>query len=121
MSRPVQIQLPTGEIVWARLDTAGSGPSDVSSVNKVLQVDVDEFRNTIRGVSHSLRAAIDDLVPDQVQIEFGLELAVKTGKITSMLAEAGGKATVKVALSWSGKAPAEAVVTPLPTADDEDA
>lgn len=118
MSRAVQIQLPTGDVVWARLESVGGGASDVSG-GGLFKLDPEEFRSTVRGVTQSLREAIDDLVPDQVQIEFGLELAVKSGKITSMLAEGSAKGTVKVSMTWTNGS-AAAVVTGPPTAGDED-
>jgi len=61
----------------------------------------------VRGVAGSVRAALDDLVPDQVQVEFGLELALKTGKLISVLAEGGAAASIKVAVTW-GRASARA-------------
>jgi NTP-dependent ternary system trypsin peptidase co-occuring protein len=113
MSRPVKVELPTGDIVWAQVEN--SGPADVA-VGGLLKLDAEQLRTTVRGVSESLRSALEDVVPDQVQIEFGIELAVKTGKLTSVLAEAGGKAAVKVTLTWTNENAAAATQW----ADDED-
>jgi hypothetical protein len=97
MSRSVQVQLPTGDIVWARVET--EGPSDVAA-GGLLKLDPDDLRKTLRGVSESVRGALVDLTPDQLQIEFGLQLTAKSGKITSMLAEAGATASIKVSMTW---------------------
>ncbi|WP_328334695.1 hypothetical protein OHA70_19820 [Kribbella sp. NBC_00382] len=104
-SKPIQVELPTGEVIWARATV--DGPSNVAS-NPLQHLDLDDLRRTVRGVSGTLRGAVDDLVPDEVQVEFGLELALKSGKLVSMLAEAGATATVKVALTWKR--------VPVPTA-----
>jgi Trypsin-co-occurring domain 1 len=98
-SKPVQVELPTGEVIWARV--AVDGPQNVAS-GGLHRLDVEDLGRTVRGVSASLRQAVDGLVPDEVEVEFGLELALKSGAIISMLAEAGATASVKVTLSWKG-------------------
>jgi hypothetical protein len=60
----------------------------------------------------TLRVAVDDLAPDEVQVEFGLELALKSGQLVSMLAEAGATASVKVTLAWKGDAATAPIVEP---------
>jgi hypothetical protein len=100
-SQPLQVELPTGEIIWARV--AVDGPQNVTS-GALRRLDVDAMSRTVRGMTASLRAAVDDLAPDEVQVEFGLELALKSGQLISMLAEAGGTASVKVTLAWKGNA-----------------
>lgn len=115
MKRPVEVELPTGDVVWVRAES--TGPTDVA-VTGPLRLDAEQLRSTVRGVAASLRGALEDLVPDQVQVEFGLELAVKTGKLTSILAEAGGKSTIKLTLTWSDGNAAAVVSTPQPGDDD---
>jgi hypothetical protein len=112
-SKAIQVELPTGDVIWARVPTDGA--SNVSS-GTLQRLDVDDLRKTVRGVSESLREALDELTPDQVQIEFGLEFAIKTGKITSMLAEMGATATVKVSLTWKGRSEPVVGVAPGPAA-----
>jgi hypothetical protein len=108
-SKAVQVQLPTGDVIWARVPAEGA--ANVSS-GVLHRLDIEDLRATVRGVSESLREALDDLAPSQVQIEFGLALAAKTGKITSLLAEVGATATIKIALTWQGEAPATMTIAP---------
>ena len=96
-SKPVQVQLPTGEVIWAKV--AVDGPQNVASAG-LQHLDVEELGRTVRGLSESLYQAVDGLLPDEVEVEFGLELALKSGKLISMLAEAGATASVKVTLGW---------------------
>ena len=98
-SRPVQVQLPTGEVIWAKVEV--DGPQNVASAG-LQRLDVEELGRTVRGLSASLYQAVDSLLPDEVEVEFGLELALKSGKVISMLAEAGTTASVKVTLGWKG-------------------
>ena len=100
-SQSLQVELPTGEVIWARV--AVDGPQNVAS-GGLRRLDIEDLSRTVRGMSSSLRAAVDDLAPDEVQVEFGLELALKSGQLISMLAEAGGTASVKVTLAWKGDA-----------------
>ena len=98
-SRPVQVQLPTGEVIWAKV--AVEGPQNVASVG-LQRLDAEELSRTVRGLSASLHQAVDSLLSDEVEVEFGLELALKSGKVISMLAEAGATASVKITLGWKG-------------------
>jgi hypothetical protein len=98
-SRPIQVQLPTGDVIWANV--AVDGPQNVASTG-LQHLDVEELGRTVRGLSASLYQAVDSLLPDEVEVEFGLELALKSGKLISMLAEAGATASVKVTLGWKG-------------------
>lgn len=106
-SKPLQVELPTGEVIWARV--AVDGPQNVAS-GGLHRLDVEDLSRTVRGMSASLRAAVDDLAPDEVEVEFGLELALKSGQLISMLAEAGATASVKVTLAWK----ADATTAPIP-------
>lgn len=103
MGKRVQVQLPNGEVIWA--DVAVDGPTNVSAISSLHKLDADEFRAVVHGVADSVRQALNGLRPDEVSVEFGVELALKTGKLTSVLAEASGKASVKVALAWRGGRP----------------
>ncbi|HUI61233.1 MAG TPA: CU044_2847 family protein [Steroidobacteraceae bacterium] len=108
-SKPVQVKLPTGEVIWARVTV--DGPQNVAS-GGLQHLDVEDLRQTVRGVSASLRQAVEGLVPDEVQVEFGLELALKSGKLISLLAEAGATASAKVILTWKGDAAPTAALIP---------
>jgi hypothetical protein len=93
---------PHGEkkTIFAEL-TAVSGPSDVSA-RRVLHLDDarDTITDTARWVFEAVRAGLPR-APDKIGIDFGIKLAVKSGKLTSVLAEVGGEATVTVRLEWS--------------------
>ena len=60
------------------------------------------FPETIKAVAESVRMGLRDVKPNEVRVEFGLELTLKSGKVLSVLAEVGGTASVKVELTWIG-------------------
>lgn len=96
----VKVELPTGEVIWARI-AEHDGPTVVSAMAALHRLSLAELRSTIQGVSRSMHAALDGLNPDEVTVEFGLELGIKAGKLTSVLAEGSGKASIKVTVGWT--------------------
>jgi hypothetical protein len=65
-------------------------------------ISFDGVRNTIGAIASSLTGALDDAKPDEASLEFGLELAVKSGKLTGLLVEGSGTTSLKVTLTWKG-------------------
>ncbi|WP_426502473.1 CU044_2847 family protein [Dactylosporangium sp. McL0621] len=113
MSEPVRLQFPDGQEVWARV-TVDDGPSDVSWRDTAAALQLDDLTDTVRAVASSVHSAVTAARPDQLSVEFRIELAAKSGKVVSILAEAAAKASLRVTLSWDrdGAAPA--------TSDDDD-
>ncbi|HTU72708.1 MAG TPA: CU044_2847 family protein [Trebonia sp.] len=100
MSQLLPVQLPNGDLIWARVqsasavrDTASTGPGDA--------LVAEGFSKTIKAVAESVRMGLAHAKPSEVRVEFGLELTAKTGKVLSVLAEAGSTATIKVELAWT--------------------
>lgn len=101
----VPVLLPSGEQVWVRADEP-SRPRDVHLGEAALQaVQAPGFIETVSGVVSSVRMAVDRHRPDTVSVEFGIEINAKTGRVLNVLAEAGGKAHVKVTAMWGRSAP----------------
>lgn len=108
--------MPSGQQVRVRVDRTESestGPRDVSLPHDVLTVlQVHGFTETVTGVVSSVKMALHQHQPDSVAVEFGIEINAKTGKVFSVLAEAAGKAHVKVTATWgSPPAPSSAPST----------
>jgi hypothetical protein len=99
MSGLLRIVLPTGQQLWANV--SADGPADVSLPQAIHKLDLEDLRNTIEGVAQSIHAAVESVRPDQLSLEFGVELAMKTGKLTSVLAEVSGSASLKITMSWN--------------------
>jgi hypothetical protein len=102
----LEVEMPTGETIWAYISTPG--PSDVKLSSAIPQLDVDDLRKTVNAVSHSVCAALESVRPDDVSVEFGLELTIRSGRLIGALAEAGGAASLRLTLSWHGRSPAGA-------------
>jgi hypothetical protein len=114
--RAQRIELPDGTEVWARLtalDPPGGpgeegygdeyggygGYEDVGAVDRVV-AKVEDLRELVTGVAASLRDAVAAAAPHEVSVEFGVELAVRSGRIVSVLADSEAKASIAVTLTW---------------------
>ncbi len=60
----------------------------------------EEVTNTIEGIASSLNAALEKVKPKKASVEFGLEVAMESGKLTSLLVDSSGTATLKITLEW---------------------
>lgn len=69
----------------------------------------DGVREAVAAIGTQLTQAWETVKPDEAQVEFGLKLTAKSGKLTGLLVEGGGEASLKVTLTWkSGSQPASA-------------
>ncbi len=98
----MEVRLPTGEVVWARVAVDDDGPVDVGFADKIGALELEGLTETVRGVAGTIRQGLRHAQPDDVTVEFGIEISGKSGKLVSVLAEAGAKATLKITLSWKG-------------------
>jgi Trypsin-co-occurring domain 1 len=98
-SEIVRAQMPDGGVVWARI-TQDRSVRDTGVSDAAFLLTVDGFPEAIASVAQSIRLGVAKARPREVKVEFGIELAAKTGKIVSVLAEAGATAAIKVELTW---------------------
>jgi|ERR1700733_141184 len=71
-------------------------------------------RETIEEIGRSLTHAWDEVKPDEASVEFGLKLTAKPGKLTGILVEGGGEATLDIKLTWKTKAAPSDAATSQP-------
>ncbi|MFF2041955.1 CU044_2847 family protein [Kitasatospora sp. NPDC058170] len=107
----IEIDLGDGEILHAAV--RGNRPrrdsGDAGAVSAVARHTLGEVRGTIRSVGRWARdTAAQCGDPSSFEVEFGLTLAVKSGRLIGVLAEAEGEASLVVRLSWDRTAAAAA-------------
>ena len=61
-------------------------------------------RDTITAISDELKHAFDRAKPQEAVVTFGLKVSVKSGKLTGLLVEGGGEASLTVTLTWKRSA-----------------
>jgi Trypsin-co-occurring domain 1 len=108
MSTITQIQLPDGQVIYARV--SGQVPSansddiahDVGFTDKIPKLASDQLTKLAEGVVTNVRDAVSQFEADEVSIDFGIEFTGKTGRVIGVLAEVGGTANVVLHLTWRG-------------------
>ncbi|MFG2884832.1 CU044_2847 family protein [Streptomyces sp. NPDC048297] len=111
-TRVARIQLPDGTPVWARISgaeelsapSAGLSYTDTGFTERV-EASVESLQSLITGVARSLSGPLRAVRPDEVSVEFGIELTAKAGKVVGLLADGEAKAAITVTLTWNGGGP----------------
>lgn len=94
----MEVALPNGTIALVRaVDVEGVGATKTSAIGAF---DFQEVGKTLEGLAEAVKSALVKVAPEKVSVELGLELAVKSGKLTGLLVEGEGKGSLKVTLEW---------------------
>lgn len=117
VARITRIEMPDGTPVWARISGAeeldgpapGSGPTYTDTgfgdIGDQVQARVESLHSVVTSVARSLAVPLRAVRPDEVSVEFGIELTAKSGRIVGLLADGEAKGAIKVTLTWSGGGP----------------
>lgn len=96
-----EVDLGNGTTILVRARTAAgsdAGPTDVG-LRQVLSFT--QVAGAVRQLSYELRDAVRAAGPDEMEIEFGLELGVKPSRLLAVLADGESKGTFQVRLKWT--------------------
>ncbi|GGN78079.1 hypothetical protein GCM10011579_060890 [Streptomyces albiflavescens] len=112
VTRIARIEMPDGTPVWARISGAeeleepsgGLSYTDTGFGDRV-EAQVESLQSVITSVARSLAAPLRAVRPDEVSVEFGIELTAKAGKVVGLLADGEAKAGITVTLTWNGGPP----------------
>jgi NTP-dependent ternary system trypsin peptidase co-occuring protein len=99
MSEIVQVLLPNGEAVWARVSPP-AGARDVGFAKRSAEFAAGEVARLARAVIGIVHDAVGDQQADEISVDFGIELSAKTGKVIGVLGEVGGTSSIVVHLTW---------------------
>ncbi|GAA0454986.1 CU044_2847 family protein [Streptomyces olivaceiscleroticus] len=132
--RVARIELPDGTPVWARISGAeallppqrsaayvDSGRrageradyadyadyTDSGFLTDRVLGRMESLDGLVHGVARSLAGALRGLRPDEVSVQFGIELSGKSGSLVGLLADGEAKAAINVTLTWQGGPPAD--------------
>ncbi|MEU8627069.1 CU044_2847 family protein [Streptomyces sp. NPDC048669] len=116
-ARITRIEMPDGTPVWARISGAeeldlpatGAGPTYTDTgfgdIADQVQARVESLQGVVTSVARSLAVPLRAVRPDEVSVEFGIELTAKSGRIVGLLADGEAKGAIKVTLTWNGGGP----------------
>jgi hypothetical protein len=68
----------------------------------------DGVRDTIGVIGTKVAEACRHVAPDEASVEFGISLTARAGKLTGLLVDGDGSASLKVTLTWKNSEPATA-------------
>ncbi|MFI0879317.1 CU044_2847 family protein [Streptomyces parvus] len=111
MPQLVQLAMPNDQVVWALIEQPG-GPRD-SGLGEAVAQRLEGFQEALHTVVTNVQSAVAAARPEEISVEFGLELASGKHGVVAAVTGVGGKATFKVALKWRGDA---GPATPPPAA-----
>ena len=98
MGQPVLVRAEGTEFYVEIADTGG--PQTVG-LDQVLSFE--GVRETVTAVCKELAKAWDVVKPAEASVELALKVVAKAGKLTGMLVEGGGEASLKVTLTWKNQ------------------
>ncbi|MDR5710414.1 MAG: CU044_2847 family protein [Armatimonadota bacterium] len=97
----VAVRLPDGQrllveaVSFDRVTEAARGVRELDQA-------WNEVADIVRAAGQSVVDAFEKLRPDRVAVEFGVKLAVESGRLTALLVKGTADASLKVTLEWSG-------------------
>ncbi|MFJ6718685.1 CU044_2847 family protein [Streptomyces sp. NPDC091259] len=113
VSDAVQAVMPDGTSIWVRVNDDDEGPRDTGFGDR-LSRQLADLPQTLETITHSVRSGLRRAAPDEVTLEFGIEIAVRSGQLVSVVTEAGGSATLRVTATWRKGEPEVGLATEAP-------
>jgi hypothetical protein len=95
----VEVSLPNGTIINLRAENLGGE----EYIAEKLPQSFEEIGATIEEIGKVIFSTLQQIKPHRGSVEFGVKIAVKSGKLTTLLVEGSGEATLNVRLEWEEK------------------
>ena len=95
----IEVELPNGTLALVRaLPIDGGDGATKVGVRDIL--DFDGVAGTLAGVGEAIQAAMAKAKPRSVRVELGIEMVLRSGKLTGLLVEGTGTADLRVTMEW---------------------
>jgi hypothetical protein len=95
----IQATMPDGRVVAMQV-TQIAGPVPVEARVGNLPHNFSEVMDSLESISDAVYKAVQKVAPKKATIEFGIEIAAEPGKLTALLVQGEGKASLKIKLEW---------------------
>lgn len=96
----VEVELPNGAsaLVEARkVEDEGAAKTSFGRLS------LDDVSDTLEGITESIRSAVAAVAPTKVSVEFGMELAIKSGTLVGLIVDGESKGSLTITLEWERK------------------
>ena len=96
----VPVQLGVDTVVQVQVTTM-DGEEDIAILDQLPSFE--EVTGAIEEISRAMANSIAKVKPQRASVEFGLEVAAQEGKLTALLVQGSGTASVKITLGWGSQ------------------
>jgi hypothetical protein len=114
-SRVVEVVLPNQTVALVRVADLDADQPHAEKVGWQNAFDFEHVSGTLEGIAQAIRSGLAKVAPAKTTVEFGIELAVRNGKLTGLVVEGDAHASLRVTLEWG----TEARTAGQPPAGDE--
>ena len=73
---------------------------DLGGEQDVATLSFEGVTDTIEAVTQALATSINKVKPDKATLEIGFDIAVESGKLTTLIVDGSSKANLKLTLQW---------------------
>ncbi|MEU5871923.1 CU044_2847 family protein [Glycomyces sp. NPDC047369] len=99
MGQLVPVKVGQAEFYVKTVDGAGGGLAPIADETLEPQT-FQAIRDTVAAVTGELVDAWQHAKPDEATVTFGIAASLKSGKLTGLLLDAKGEATLQVTMTW---------------------
>jgi NTP-dependent ternary system trypsin peptidase co-occuring protein len=96
----VPVELGDDRTVLVEVRRGSSGEEDVSALGRLPW---DDIGDSIDAVTGKVQAALARAKPRRATVEFGLDIGLESGQLTSVLVKGSGSATLTITLEWEAE------------------
>jgi hypothetical protein len=79
------------------------GDAGVTTVSGDSVLSFEHVQETLQAIAEQVEAVWRRVKPAEASVEFGLNLTAQSGKLTGLLVEGGGSASLKVKMTWKNE------------------
>ncbi|MGH3754087.1 MAG: CU044_2847 family protein [Pseudonocardiaceae bacterium] len=84
-----------------------SDPDGPTTIRDGSPLSFDGVRGTVEGIATELAQVWQKVKPSEASVAFGLKLTTRSGRLTGLVVEGGGEASLTVTLTWKPPPDAE--------------
>lgn len=98
----VLVDCGLGTQIWVEATPIRDGlDQDVSASEALHALSLLPVVDAIRAIGHAVTTAIETSRPDNLTVEFALDVGIESGKLTALWVKGTGKANLKISLGWT--------------------